>query len=891
MPKGDQRRGTCGHIVATWDTHLACLNCTKCTQESPCEICSSWTASVWNLAGKRRLYRDRKKKVSKQKVLSSSSGEEFEGFSDSEIVASVQKVTAVPSTLVTDALSSAGSAKGRKERLAKGFGVSTAEKRGSVDHFSYGKQHSLMPGVGANPSGEAIGLSQGNLADWPIPTQPSVVYESSDSFRGPKNDAYGRKFLETNVGITSNVLSIGQPGNAFEQNPYDSGKPVTGQPVTGHRNTGTPGTRTPGTGQPGSHIATGSPGFWQPGMSQPGTGQPGTGGQMSGQHVRGDNNYPSVNRQPDMLSDSHGMRDAGHPGFVLSGTGQPGTSQPGTGQPGNGGPGLGQHLRIDTGYHSFAGHPGMLFNSYGKPVSGQPYPGQLSNSYQTYGHYVPGSNSQPSNTGYREKSIHSPGGSVYISRDYTPAPYQPPVQPEQRGGDLRVTQAYREQQYPNNGNLQPPGGHLSMRQSLDRHPPEQVHSMCPVKGRPGPSHTVSSVPTVDPFQLHPAAEGKSLSKGLHQYIDSSHDSLSESVVQFQVERPSRAEHGHRIQSSPTPSSDEEMGDQSFSGDEPTVERMSLQQAIDEVFRVVPDHFCPKVDAPPRRKNLSSLEELNAEAFTPLRLLPQANNLGRLIEQLQATRSLDSCQPWSVPAAISKEWVTPKKYTTSKEFFPVKVPALDGDAAMLGLSAPTSVTVNSKLLEKWEARARLGVMVSSHDDHFAIALSQLLKEENVSSRGANRILEAFDTGNRHLMALNLQNATEMLSARRDAALAKSSLLLQESKDKLRAAPLASDLLFGGRIAAVTVSDSAEQSRRLSANAANAFAQSQKRSAPSGKGGKARKPPLAKKQKQDVKAFAPKQPSSTGQKSAKPKPHFQAGAKRHTSKRSSLPRPQP
>ena len=65
-----------------------------------------------------------------------------------------------------------------------------------------------------------------------------------------------------------------------------------------------------------------------------------------------------------------------------------------------------------------------------------------------------------------------------------------------------------------------------------------------------------------------------------------------------------------------------------------------------------------------------------------------------------------------------------------------------------------------------------------------------------------------------MALNLQSATEMLLLRRDATLVKSSSLLPASKDKLRAALLAMNVLFGGRIAAVIVSDASEQSGRLS-----------------------------------------------------------------------------
>ena len=53
-------RSNCGHLKAKWDTHLSCLTCNSCTRISPCSICSSWTAKVWNLAERRRLYATRK---------------------------------------------------------------------------------------------------------------------------------------------------------------------------------------------------------------------------------------------------------------------------------------------------------------------------------------------------------------------------------------------------------------------------------------------------------------------------------------------------------------------------------------------------------------------------------------------------------------------------------------------------------------------------------------------------------------------------------------------------------------------------------------------------------------------------------------------------------------
>ena len=53
-------RGNCGHLKAKWDNHPSCLSCNSCTRISPCSICSSWTAKVWNLAERRCLHATRK---------------------------------------------------------------------------------------------------------------------------------------------------------------------------------------------------------------------------------------------------------------------------------------------------------------------------------------------------------------------------------------------------------------------------------------------------------------------------------------------------------------------------------------------------------------------------------------------------------------------------------------------------------------------------------------------------------------------------------------------------------------------------------------------------------------------------------------------------------------
>ena len=299
--------------------------------------------------------------------------------------------------------------------------------------------------------------------------------------------------------------------------------------------------------------------------------------------------------------------------------------------------------------------------------------------------------------------------------------------------------------------------------------------------------------------------------------------------------------------------------------DPLPDQWSMEKAVNEVFRVLPTTLCPRVPTIPKHKNRSGLEELNNEEVPNQEYLPQANLVRSMLVQLQSTRSEDACsQGWMVPVNIHREAVSARmynRYAVSLEHFPIKVPSLDSDASSIGLSNPTSINVPTKLLEKWEARSRMGVNVASHSDHFTVTLSQLLKDEKVSSLAIDRIMAALDKSKTALLALNLQNATEMLSLRRDATLdCRSTSLLSGSKDQLRAAPLSANTLFHGKVRAVAAADLAEQTRLCSAHA---FSSNRKRPAPSSnfkkfdKGGnhKAKKAKMTPPVKQTVNKSVP------------------------------------
>ena len=56
-------RGICGHIKASWDNHSNCLSYSSCSRLSMCSVCETWTADVWDLADRHRLYSSRRSTV------------------------------------------------------------------------------------------------------------------------------------------------------------------------------------------------------------------------------------------------------------------------------------------------------------------------------------------------------------------------------------------------------------------------------------------------------------------------------------------------------------------------------------------------------------------------------------------------------------------------------------------------------------------------------------------------------------------------------------------------------------------------------------------------------------------------------------------------------------
>ena len=180
-------------------------------------------------------------------------------------------------------------------------------------------------------------------------------------------------------------------------------------------------------------------------------------------------------------------------------------------------------------------------------------------------------------------------------------------------------------------------------------------------------------------------------------------------------------------------------------------------------------------------------------------LPQSSTVNQLMEKLfDNTAEARSSSNWYVPRKIIDSLTRPHSYVCHTEFWPSNIPTLDADAGRLGISVGRYASIPVTLLEYLERLARRAVAISSYCDFFGSAAFQALCSENVDPDVLRILLLAVKHSAKHSMALGLSISAMLLHQHRNAALDTSHLLLSHNKNNLRAAPLNSSSLFGGKI---------------------------------------------------------------------------------------------
>ena len=146
----------------------------------------------------------------------------------------------------------------------------------------------------------------------------------------------------------------------------------------------------------------------------------------------------------------------------------------------------------------------------------------------------------------------------------------------------------------------------------------------------------------------------------------------------------------------------------------------------------------------------------------------------------------------------------------------------------------------KNIEIWEKRARKLIAINSHADLFSSAAYLCMQQQTMSVPALSRLLEAITKSIKHATAMST------ILARRDAVLATSKILLDNSNHELQNAPINSKTLFGNKIKEVAKGNFEPQQQRFLATSSVATTmQQQKVTYPA--------PPAFKKPKQQWKGF--------------------------------------
>ena len=211
-------------------------------------------------------------------------------------------------------------------------------------------------------------------------------------------------------------------------------------------------------------------------------------------------------------------------------------------------------------------------------------------------------------------------------------------------------------------------------------------------------------------------------------------------------------------------------------------------------------LCPKADQTQDSARVQSLLESILDQPTSSRsTLPQSSTVNQLMGKLfDNTAEARNNPNWYVPKKTIDYLTRPHSYACHTEFWPSKIPTLDADAGRLGISVGRFASLPVAHLEYLERLARRAVAISSHCDFFGSAAFQALSAEHVDPDVLRSLLLAVNRSAKHIMALGLSMSAVLLHQRRNAALNTSNLLLSHNKDSLRAAPLNSSSLFGGKI---------------------------------------------------------------------------------------------
>ena len=142
----------------------------------------------------------------------------------------------------------------------------------------------------------------------------------------------------------------------------------------------------------------------------------------------------------------------------------------------------------------------------------------------------------------------------------------------------------------------------------------------------------------------------------------------------------------------------------------------------------------------------------------------------------------------------------RKYQSHNETIPTSSASkLDTEATRLGISLSGTFPVKVSHLDVYEKQARETVKLLSHAEVVSYAAFKCLQLQEMDSKVLSKLLESISIAIKDAMTIATLQSLAIQQTRKEAAISSATKPLNDlAKQKLRAAPLNSPTLLGGRI---------------------------------------------------------------------------------------------
>ena len=243
------------------------------------------------------------------------------------------------------------------------------------------------------------------------------------------------------------------------------------------------------------------------------------------------------------------------------------------------------------------------------------------------------------------------------------------------------------------------------------------------------------------------------------------------------------------------------------------DKVNFASLVEEVYNLLPSDRFPRMASVVKMRPRSSIQMVLMKHSTKNTSIPQSECTKGVLDCVKSSMGSkpDKEGNFPDPVSIPKDWCPDKKvfkeltsssrtYQAHNETIPTATASkLDADAGRLGLSLTGTFPVKISHLEAYEKQARETIKILSHAEVFSYAAFKCLQQEEMDTRVLSKLLESISIAIKDAMSISTVQSLAIQQTRREAAISSASKPLNDmAKQKLRAAPLNSSSLFGGRI---------------------------------------------------------------------------------------------